>query len=344
MRRASPLSRSRSWIVNRNLVSSGVARAEAAAVDAGTAYARFWAASTGGMAAYQASRWTAAVDGFAAARAQLREAGIGHSLPADVVTLFEGFARWYRGELRRAAAVVGPALQRAVRAGNRWRGVSFRSWLVPGLALAADDVDGARRHLDRARGSWVSADQAYLLQHAWCAQNDVQVALYAGSLGAVSSSFAAARRALRRALLGRLAFVAAEYDHAAARVSIARAVEAPAAARADLVAGARRPVRALERRRCPLARPLALLVRAGMAGALGRDDQAVDHLRAAVAALRASETMLHARAAERRLGELLGGDEGGELVTAADAWMIRQGVKRPDRMTAMLVPGWPHPG
>jgi hypothetical protein len=29
---------------------------------------------------------------------------------------------------------------------------------------------------------------------------------------------------------------------------------------------------------------------------------------------------------------------------AADAWMAAQGVMRPDRMTAMLVPGWAYPG
>ena len=39
----------------------------------------------------------------------------------------------------------------------------------------------------------------------------------------------------------------------------------------------------------------------------------------------------------------LDGDEGRALIESADAWMTGQGVKRPDRMSAMLVPGWSHP-
>jgi hypothetical protein len=29
------------------------------------------------------------------------------------------------------------------------------------------------------------------------------------------------------------------------------------------------------------------------------------------------------------------------MIAEAHAWMQKQGVKRPERMTALLVPGWP---
>jgi hypothetical protein len=48
----------------------------------------------------------------------------------------------------------------------------------------------------------------------------------------------------------------------------------------------------------------------------------------------------HAAAARRRLGRLVGGDEGATLVGAADAWMHAQDVRRPERMTAVLTPGF----
>jgi len=45
-------------------------------------------------------------------------------------------------------------------------------------------------------------------------------------------------------------------------------------------------------------------------------------------------------AARRRLGSLLGGDEGARSIAAAESWMSAQGVKDPARMTAMIAPGF----
>ena len=43
---------------------------------------------------------------------------------------------------------------------------------------------------------------------------------------------------------------------------------------------------------------------------------------------------------ERRLGELIGGDEGRALVHQANTWMTAQGIVNADRMTATLAPGF----
>jgi len=49
---------------------------------------------------------------------------------------------------------------------------------------------------------------------------------------------------------------------------------------------------------------------------------------------------LFAAACRRRLGKLIGGDEGHSLVAEADAWMAGQFIVNPARMTATLVPGF----
>ncbi len=45
-----------------------------------------------------------------------------------------------------------------------------------------------------------------------------------------------------------------------------------------------------------------------------------------------------AAAARRVRGRLLGGDAGRALVAQADQWMSSQGIRNPDRMTALFIP------
>ena len=75
------------------------------------------------------------------------------------------------------------------------------------------------------------------------------------------------------------------------------------------------------------------------AGARGDASRAVPLLESAETGLAAAEMALHAAAARRRRGELIGGETGRALVCAAEAWMAGQGIKSPERMTAMLAPG-----
>jgi hypothetical protein len=48
---------------------------------------------------------------------------------------------------------------------------------------------------------------------------------------------------------------------------------------------------------------------------------------------------LHAAAAHRRFGELVGGDDGSSTLREADGYFAEQGVVDPDRITGLLVSG-----
>ena len=92
----------------------------------------------------------------------------------------------------------------------------------------------------------------------------------------------------------------------------------------------------------PWARVHSNLLLAGvhaLRGGNGRE-RAIPLLRAAVDEAESLSMMLWAASARRGLGLLLGGDEGADHVRAADAWMVSQGVKRPEKMCAMLAPGF----
>jgi hypothetical protein len=69
-------------------------------------------------------------------------------------------------------------------------------------------------------------------------------------------------------------------------------------------------------------------------------DHAISLLREAISGFDAADRALYAAASRRCLGILLGGDEGRDLVRAADAWMTSESIKNPARMTAMLAPGF----
>jgi hypothetical protein len=86
--------------------------------------------------------------------------------------------------------------------------------------------------------------------------------------------------------------------------------------------------------------PLAALVEAGVAHVAGDPTRARAQLETAIRGLEAADMMLYAQAARRRHGQLVGGSEGAAEVAQADAWMAAAGVRRPDRMAAMLAPGW----
>ena len=47
---------------------------------------------------------------------------------------------------------------------------------------------------------------------------------------------------------------------------------------------------------------------------------------------------LYAAASRRRLGEILGGDEGRAQLERADSWMNQQGIRNPARMADVFAP------
>jgi hypothetical protein len=128
----------------------------------------------------------------------------------------------------------------------------------------------------------------------------------------------------------------------------ARAALAAAAARRasgagtdrELLRQAARDAKRLERERAPWASGLAKLIRAGAAAVADDDASARDLLAGAAQALDGAEMVLYATAARRRLGELMGGDEGRRIVARVDEGLAAKGVRNPALMVAMLAPGF----
>ena len=105
--------------------------------------------------------------------------------------------------------------------------------------------------------------------------------------------------------------------------------------------GAEADARKLERKNLCWAKAHAQFLRAGVAAGRGDLSRAVALLAAASLGFDATDMHLHAAVTRRRLGQLLGGDEGRDLVQKANSWMTDQTIRNLTRMTAMYAPGFP---
>jgi len=104
---------------------------------------------------------------------------------------------------------------------------------------------------------------------------------------------------------------------------------------------ARQKAKKLRGEKSPLAEPFIPYINGCVARLEGDEDSAVKLLREAANAFDGVQYKLYAAATRRQLGRLLGGDEGRALVEQADDIMKKEGIVRPDRVAAMLAPGFP---
>jgi serine/threonine protein kinase len=233
-----------------------------------------------------------------------------------------------------------PALIKEARERNDLYAVTNLSLVIRTFVrLADDEPERARREVRQVIDEW--SQQGFHVQHMNRLFDEVQIDLYQGEGSAAWERVTSQWPALARSYLLRVQQVRVFLLHVRARAALAAA---PIAADpGPLLHAAERDARLLRRERIPWAGALAQLVRAGVA--MGRHDAggAGQLLEDAAGRLDAAGLRLHAAAARRRLGDLVGGSEGRRLVEQADAWMKGQNIRRPGRMTALLVPGFPGP-
>jgi len=148
--------------------------------------------------------------------------------------------------------------------------------------------------------------------------------------------------ALKGSLLLRTQVLRIDAFYLQARTALAVAAHTKVTSdkRKRLLKTVERMARRIEKERMPWSDPLVSLIRAGVAYNRREDLRAATLLSESIEGFDLADMGLRANAARRRLGQLLGGDRGSDLVAQADAWMSNQGIKNPALMTRMLAPGW----
>ncbi|MBI4511486.1 MAG: hypothetical protein HY698_17770 [Deltaproteobacteria bacterium] len=251
------------------------------------------------------------------------------------VRLWIGRSLMYLGRIAELSQRVPAGLAECRDRGDLYGSTSLRAAVMPLVMLAADDPDRAHHEIREARARWSTL--GYHLQHYYCLQSEVSALLYQGDGQRAYERLEEEWSALSRSYLLRVQFVRVVLLDARGRAALTRADGVGGDAKRWLglaLADAER----LAQERMPWSEPLAKALRAGICGRKGDHARAARLLREAAQDFETAGMDLHAAAARRRLGELLGGDVGKMLVREADKWMVGQSVRSPERMAAMLVP------
>ncbi len=314
--------------------------ATALSTEVGDPFSLGWARGMAGVAAAFEGRWQEAFDGCSQGEAILRDKCGGVAWERSTLQLFTVTALVYSGRIAELRLRVDKGLREAEERGDLYGAAVYRLALASMAWLAADDVAQAREKVRDAMAHWSRG--GFQVEHFWellaVGQND----LYAGDDELAYERLTAAWPGLESSLILRVQLTRIETAHLRARVALAFARVKPAGSpeRAALLKEARVYARRVHGEKMEWGHPLALLVEAGVAATSGDGEAARKLLPEVVAKFEAVQMPLYAAAARRRLGELLGGDGGQALIAAVDRWMTSAAIVRPERMVAMLAPGF----
>ena len=291
-----------------------------------------------GAAAYFAGEFERARDATKQAERLLLEHGIGIAWELVTARFYHALSLYYLGEVEELGRCAAAYLKDAAERGNRFAALMFRTGPTNATWLFADDVAGARGALTEALAEW--PEQPFGSPHYMALTAQGRIELYAGTPRTGWEAVERSWPALKRTGLFRIQSVRITARQIRASCGVAASHTAPSGS-APLLAAAERDAAAIAAERAPYSAPTAALLTAGVAARRGDEAAAARALRVALAGFEACHMKLFLAVTQRRLGELVGGDEGRALVNQANTWMTTHRIVNADRMTATLAPGLP---
>ncbi len=197
--------------------------------------------------------------------------------------------------------------------------------------LVADRPEMAELYIDKVK--WSAPSESFHLQHWWQIEARGELALYRGEAARAEQELAPLFEGIEGSQLLRLELVRINYIWLRGRLALARGGAGAAAA-------ATRAARKLTREGSPQARLLGLLLRAGAKAHEGRPEAALADLRRVIELSEGPDRLLYANVAGRLEGGLLGGRASETAIAQADVFFEQEGAASPERLVAMLAPGF----
>jgi len=288
-----------------------------------------------GIPAYMSGQWKQGGDLLDRAGAIFRTQCTGKTFEIDTSTLLSLWSLQFRGEIAELRRRWPVFLKEAQDRGDRHVVTNLNTLMMSTLRLADDDPEGAEAQLRQVMGQW--SQRGFHIQHNEWHGAEVQIKLYRGDgVGAWRYLKSQYGPSLMRSHLMRLQKIKVFFFERRARCALAAAVGAREPG--PLLKSAGRDAGRLRREGMAWSRALAGPILAGVAAARGDRSRAATLFAEAVTQLEDVDMNLYADASRRRLGEILGGDEGRAQVERADSWMRQQGIQNPARMADVFAP------
>jgi tetratricopeptide (TPR) repeat protein len=303
--------------------------------EVGTPEALGMAHAASGYSHYMVGEWREAKTALASAEELFRDRCLGMAFMLGSARTMLYRVLGNTGELRELAARVPSVLRDAERQSDDYSFVNLQAGPMALLGLAEDQPQRVRDALASVGERLPSG--AFLIQHYFVLVAQCQLDLYVGDGAAALGRLHAAWPALRSSLLLRVQAVRVMAYEQRCRCSLSAAT-ARTASRIDLLRSAEADANALAHEGLAWPEASAAMLQGAIFAARGQAEEAKTRLEDAVARFTALGMDLHAAATRRRLGELVGGDEGAAHIGEADAWLATEGVRNPARIAAALVP------
>jgi tetratricopeptide (TPR) repeat protein len=203
------------------------------------------------------------------------------------------------------------------------------------VGLATDAVDEAAEHMAAYRRDAPKRFEVHYFN--WSCQR-AELERYRGDGEQAWALHQEDTPTIEKMAFLRTPWVAVEFQRARACNALALAVRRKDPR--EQLAVARKAAKQCLAQPLPMAEAYGRLALAGAAALAGDHALAVRELRRTVAVFESLEMASYLAASRRRLAALVGGDEGRELLRQAELWTTAEHVRRPDRYTDMMAPGF----
>jgi hypothetical protein len=284
-----------------------------------------------GYANHLTGDYKAARPAFERCEAILREqcVGVAYEIASVRFLLFRELA--YAGDFAALGPRAAASVHESEAKGDHYAVVNLRTNAMTFLAIAADDEAAAERELELATAHLPKV--GFHVQHAYVLLMRSHLHLYRGDPRATLAGLAAQEAALKRSLLLRLQSFRILFPEIRARALVATGDHA---AHAQI----ERDLRIMEREGTRHGGAHAGVLRAALALRRGDRDEAIRRLEASERGFGEIGMDLLAAVARQRRGLIVSGDDGREIVAAAEAWLRSHGVASPEKMCALYAPGF----
>lgn len=280
-----------------------------------------------GQQAWLEGRWQEALTELRRAVEILRGDCMDATALIDYIGSLELYALRWMGGLQQLAERLQPYLKDAIDRGRRSQEMNVRLGGGFMLLLREDEPERAEEFVHTALHRLAQPD-SHLPQY-FGLEARLQILLYQGRAEDAWRLVCERRRGLSRSGILRMVLIGALWNGHCALVALAAGQPLRFVAAAE---------RRLSRSRCPFAGPLCMLVRALSQRRLGHHAESLTLLRKAEEGMSLCAMSLHAACIRLRRGQWQGGPDGESDVSAAREWMLREGIRSPEKMVAMLVP------